>query len=139
MSVLETIAAQIGQLQFRCAARSYGAPPGTAGARRSTPASSSIDVPKAGRFIFSSPNGDRQTSTRFSPAVAENQLPEILGARDGGMGAPDKSQLQRPVSVVVAKDGRGTTVQATATDAANLARTIEQTRKLGRLRAVRFR
>lgn len=62
-------------------------------------------------------------------ASAEHHLPQLLGATDGGMGAPDKSKLGAAMAVV-ARDRGGETTQSTATDRSHAAETVKQTSKL---------
>ena len=122
----ETIRAQVEQLSSGLR-RVVMLPSGTDYAGAIPQGMRSLDVPNAGRFIY---DPEEIAPGEIRSAVRANQLPDILGAKDGGLGAPDKSQLQGPVSVVVAKDANGRAVQATATDGRNLARTLDQARKL---------
>lgn len=81
-----------------------------------------------GRFYF---DPKAITPKQISKAIETNTLPDILGARFGGMGAPDKSRLQGNVFSVIARNDLGIITQETVTDQANLQRTIAQTQKLG--------
>jgi hypothetical protein len=85
-----------------------------------------LRVPKAGNFIF---DHKAIAPREIRRAAKFNRLPEILGAADGGMGAPDKTELQSPVAVV-GKDRDGIVTQGSLTDQEHLPETVEQTDKL---------
>lgn len=78
-------------------------------------------------FIF---NPKLITSKEIDAAEQSNNLPSILGATAGGLGAPDKSEIEGPPVAVVARDDKGETAQATATDAQHLPDTVAQTAKV---------
>ena len=121
-----TIAAQLDQLKAGDR-RAVMIPIGTfvpKGIARST---SMLYVPKVGRFVFDS---KAITPREIKAAIKENRLPDILGATEGGMGVPDKSELQPPVTAVVGKDATGETVQGTIADQASLPQAIAQTAKV---------
>ena len=63
-------------------------------------------------------------------ASQENRLPELLGAVDGGMGAPDKTKLSGQPIAVTAKAPNGTAAQTSVTDQPDLKRTVQQTKKV---------
>lgn len=73
---------------------------------------------------------EKLSPAAIDAAVANNSLPQILGDARAGMGAPDKSQLQGEPIAVVSRTMDGTTVQATATDQANLQATIDAAKKV---------
>lgn len=62
-------------------------------------------------------------------AIESNSLPDLLGATDGGMGVPDKSNLGDAVNVVP-KAKNGTAVQSAAADGKSLKRAVEQAKKV---------
>lgn len=70
------------------------------------------------------------SSKEIDAAEQSNNLPSVLGAADKGMGAPDKSEIEGPPVAVVARDDKGETAQATATDAQHLPDTVAQTAKV---------
>lgn len=78
-------------------------------------------------FIF---NPEKTSQQEIDAAIQNNALPDLLGAADGGMGAPDKSELPADAVAVVAHDPKGATVQATATDKAHIRKTVRQTAKV---------
>lgn len=84
-------------------------------------------IPGVGQFIFD-PKAIGEKEIRA--AVKENRLPEILGATEGGLGAPDKSKLEGEQAVVVAQSPEGTEVQSTVTDEANLPTAVSQAEQL---------
>lgn len=86
-----------------------------------------IHVPRVGKFLF---HPGKIGPKAIRHAVKHNGLTEILGATDGGMGAPDKSELQGQPEAVMAKDATGETVQGTLTDQGSMPETVEQTAKL---------
>lgn len=86
-----------------------------------------LRVPRAGNFIF---DHKAIAPREIRRAAKFNRLPEILGAADGGMGAPDKTELQSPAVAVVGKDADGIVTQGSLTDATHLPDTISQTSKL---------
>lgn len=86
----------------------------------------SLETP-AGTFLY---DPARIAPQEIHNAVTENRLPEILGPAEGGLGAPDKSQIQGEPATVVARSPEGTEVQATVTDQPNLDRTLDQSRKV---------
>jgi len=86
-----------------------------------------LRVPKAGNFIF---DHKAIAPREIRRAAKFNRLPEILGAADGGMGAPDKTELNEPISAVVGKDPDGTVTQGSLTDQEHLPQTLAQTGKL---------
>lgn len=122
----ETIDAQMQQL-YRGDRRAVMIPKGTkmpGGIQRGY---KTIRPSSAGNFIFN----PRAISPReIHQAVKFERLPEILGAIDGGMGAPDKTELRGPVSAVEGKDADGTTTQGTLADEGSLDSAIQQTAKV---------
>lgn len=86
-----------------------------------------VYVPRVGRFIIDS---KRISASGVRKAVKHNQLPHILGATEGGMGVPDKSQLEGPTTAVVGRAPDGNTTQETLSDSANLPDAIRQTASL---------
>lgn len=86
-----------------------------------------LRVPRSGNFIF---DHKAIAPREIRRAAKFNRLPEILGAADGGMGAPDKTELRRPIAAVVGKTADGTVTQGSLTDEAHLPQTIAQTGKL---------
>ena len=70
------------------------------------------------------------TPREIRSAIKRDDLPSILGAKDGGMGGPNKAALESEPVAVVGKTPEGVTTQGTLTDEANLARTVEQTAKV---------
>ena len=122
----ETIETQVQQVaggQRRVAM----VPVGTSMPRRVPRGLSTIRVPKVGNFIF---DRGKITGSEIRRAVKQDRLTEVLGAAEGGMGAPDKTELQGPVEAVVGKTPEGVTTQGTLTDEANLPQAIEQTEKV---------
>jgi hypothetical protein len=67
---------------------------------------------------------------QIDAAISENRLPELLGATEGGMGAPDKTALAGKPVAVVGRTPEGVTTQATAADKASLPEAVRQTEKL---------
>lgn len=63
-------------------------------------------------------------------AATQNRLSELLGAAQGGMGAPDKTALQGKVNAVVARAADGTEAQSTATDDFSMPGAVEAAQKL---------
>ena len=61
--------------------------------------------------------------SEISNAAKDNKLPEILGG-PGGMGAPDKADLQGPPVAVVGRAPDGTEAQTTVTDQPSLPHTV---------------
>jgi 2'-5' RNA ligase len=120
-----TIATQVEQLQGGLR-RVVMLPKGTPLVKRPKGMQSYQD--EGGNTYFYNP-----TLTNFQQidqAVQQNRLPELLGATQGGMGAPDKSQIAGPPEAVVAKDAQGETVQAALTDPGNLGPAIAQAQKV---------
>lgn len=78
-------------------------------------------------FIF---NPKLTSQKDIDDASQNNALTDLLGATQGGMGAPDKTELQGKPVAVVAKDAQGETVQGTLTDQPNLGQTVQQTEKV---------
>lgn len=79
------------------------------------------------RYIF---NPSEISHREIDQAASSNNLPSILGAKNGGMGAPDKSRLGPGVKAVVGEDKNGREIQSTATDPQHLDKTISQTQKI---------
>jgi len=121
----ETIGIQVKQLADG-GRKTIMLPNGTASPASIPAGVESLQTP-AGTFLY---DPEQIEPKEIHQAVAENRLPEILGPADGGLGAPDKSQIQGEPIAVVARDANGTEVQATVTDRANLNRTLEQSRKV---------
>ncbi len=88
-----------------------------------------LRVPKAGNFIF---DHKAIAPREIRRAAKFNRLPEILGAADGGMGAPDKTELQSPAVAVIGKDQDGIVTQGSLTDKEHLPQTIGQAGKLAK-------
>jgi hypothetical protein len=97
-------------------------PPDTASGGLST-----VDIPGSGKFVY---DPAKMSPEGIQEAVAANRLPEILGPADGGMGAPDKTELQGEPVAVVGRDEQGNTAQGSLTDEARLPETIQQTEKV---------
>lgn len=68
--------------------------------------------------------------SEIKSAAQNNKLNEILGHAEHGLGAPDKSALQGPPILVVARTPEGTEIQSTVTDEPNLQRTLQVTQML---------
>jgi hypothetical protein len=85
-------------------------------------------VEGVGKFVY---NSKDIAAKEIDAAIKQNRLSEILGAKDGGYGAPDKTKLGDVQMVVVARNNQGVVTQEILTDQANLARTMEQAKKLG--------
>lgn len=122
----DTIDAQMQQLQAG-ARKAVMVPAGTKMPSGIPDTLKTIRVPRVGNFVFD--------PTELSPreirrAAKFNRLPEILGAKDGGMGVPDKTELEPPVAAVVGKTPEGVTTQGALTDEANLPAAFEQTAKV---------
>jgi broad specificity phosphatase PhoE/2'-5' RNA ligase len=121
-----TMQAQVEQLRSG-ARRAVMFPKGTALTRR--PKGMKVYQDSFGNTFYYNPALANVQS--IDQAVAQNRLNELLGATDGGTGAPDKTQLDDSTTVAVtAKDASGETVQSTVTDQAHLPETIAQTQKL---------
>ena len=122
----ETIQNQMGQLA-NGKRRVVMIPRGTKMPSRIPKHLKTIHIPRSGNFIF---HPSKIGPKEIRKAVTRNKLPEILGAADGGMGAPDKTQLAEPISAVIGTDASGNTTQGTLTDEANMPSALEQTAKL---------
>jgi hypothetical protein len=70
----------------------------------------------AGTFFF---NPRLISAQQIRTAITSNNLPAILGDKDLGYGAPDKSQLTPPIRAVTALAPSGVPVQDVATDQAH--------------------
>jgi hypothetical protein len=81
-----------------------------------------------GNTYFYNPKLTDQRS--IDAAISENRLPALLGATEGGMGAPDKTALAGEPVAVVGRTREGVTTQATAADQASLPEALRQTEKL---------
>lgn len=86
-----------------------------------------INIPKSGIFIF---NSEKIGPREIRQAIKDNKLTDILGAADGGMGAPDKTAIKDEPVAVVGTTPKGVTTQGTVTDMPHLKKTLKQTRKL---------
>jgi hypothetical protein len=63
-------------------------------------------------------------------AVANHELAEILGAAQGGYGAPSKDNLDLPVSAVVARDSDGETIHSALTDTRHIKNAVDAASRL---------
>ena len=70
----------------------------------------------------------RISAENIRQAIENNQLPQVLGSAERGMGAPDKSQIQGKPLAVIGRTESGTTAQGTLTDLQRLPGTFEATK-----------
>lgn len=120
----ETVQAQLQQL--------------TEGKRKAvllTPGEKVMGVPE-GVKTLQTPRGtfyydvNKINARTIKRAIDFDRLSEILGDSDLGYGAPNKKDLEGPISAVTAREG-DVDVQSVATDQKNLLKTVEAAKRVG--------
>ncbi|HUQ93512.1 MAG TPA: hypothetical protein VM120_17660 [Bryobacteraceae bacterium] len=90
----------------------------------------SLEVEGVGKFAY---NAKELPAKEIRRAMKKNRLSEILGAKEGGYGAPDKTMLGPEQMIVVARNEKGIVTQEILTDKANLDRTMQVAGRLGKV------
>lgn len=121
----DTIALQMGQLASGLR-RVVMVPRGTQAPKRPKGNDSVTDA-HGNLYLF---DPKRIRAIDILKAAESDQLSSILGAADGGLGAPDKKDLGPEPVAVVARDAKGTEVQAAAVDPEDVHKAAAQADKL---------